>query len=361
MPPRPEKIQSFKAAVELGWNLMKLMRLEDDDAGQLLVPPIASAASEYTSVNSLKDWGYTRTKFHPEYFASDSLKARCLQDIGLPFAVPPLDPKEEEVAIADKIYDTKGLKSVPRFTHVHDKPTTHGGQVYKPTRALFQTIIDRENGVLIVQQAFGPAYKVKQRRKGPQILPELKNWSDIAFLQWMDPQFEGQPNNLQAVVHIIIENPSTTAIINHVLKIHREQTDKHDEWIPAPDGLTWSIDSEEGKAFLGSPNGRGTGWLLGQHKEQLGWKAVDSVTLFEFRSRQDWSAEKHIWCLCFHIVEVTPQRTRLWDRISDVENVAHVRMVAVKMAVYQDDSELSVESEDEDDDKNQDADLMQEN
>ena len=50
-------------------------------------------------------------------------------------------------------------------------------------------------------------------------------------------------------------------------------------WAPGPEGFTWAAETEA-KALLGTPNGSGIAWLLIQHKRQLGWKMVDSVTLF---------------------------------------------------------------------------------
>jgi hypothetical protein len=38
--------------------------------------------------------------------------------------------------------------------------------------------------------------------------------------------------------------------------------------------------TDEGKAILGSPNGRGVAFFLYQHKNILGIKTVDSVTIF---------------------------------------------------------------------------------
>jgi hypothetical protein len=40
------------------------------------------------------------------------------------------------------------------------------------------------------------------------------------------------------------------------------------------------MDTEEAQALLGSVNGSGIGWLLIEHKQQLGIKTVKQVTLF---------------------------------------------------------------------------------
>lgn len=39
------------------------------------------------------------------------------------------------------------------------------------------------------------------------------------------------------------------------------------------------MDDPQTKAALGSPNGKGVAWLLGQHKHQLGNKYIDYVSL----------------------------------------------------------------------------------
>ena len=44
-------------------------------------------------------------------------------------------------------------------------------------------------------------------------------------------------------------------------------------------GLTFSIESDEGLALLGTPNGRGVAWLLKQH-EELSGKRASKVTVW---------------------------------------------------------------------------------
>jgi hypothetical protein len=45
-------------------------------------------------------------------------------------------------------------------------------------------------------------------------------------------------------------------------------------------GRTFRPGSDEYYALLYSPNGRGIGWLLTQHKTQLGLLTVSSITVF---------------------------------------------------------------------------------
>jgi hypothetical protein len=46
------------------------------------------------------------------------------------------------------------------------------------------------------------------------------------------------------------------------------------------DRVTFGMDTELGQAILGSPNGNGVGWLLINHKQQLGVKTVVSVDVW---------------------------------------------------------------------------------
>lgn len=53
-------------------------------------------------------------------------------------------------------------------------------------------------------------------------------------------------------------------------------------------------DRERCEGYSGTSNGHGVAYLLGHHKEQLGVKVVDSVTIFE---------SDHLISLCFWIVD----------------------------------------------------------
>jgi hypothetical protein len=52
-------------------------------------------------------------------------------------------------------------------------------------------------------------------------------------------------------------------------------------------GVTFDIESEEGKAILGTPNGAGTAWLLIQRKRELGRRRIEKVTVFHAGMKED--------------------------------------------------------------------------
>lgn len=64
-------------------------------------------------------------------------------------------------------------------------------------------------------------------------------------------------------------------------------------------GTTYSADSPDGNALIGTPNGSGVAYLLIQHKEQLGHKIICSVTVF----RHSWSL-----MLLLHIHDSTTKK-----------------------------------------------------
>jgi len=47
------------------------------------------------------------------------------------------------------------------------------------------------------------------------------------------------------------------------------------------------MDSEEGKAILGTPNGAGTAWLLIQRGRELRHRKIEKVTVFYAENEDD--------------------------------------------------------------------------
>lgn len=62
--------------------------------------------------------------------------------------------------------------------------------------------------------------------------------------------------------------------------------------------MVLDIDDPRAKAVLGTPNGNGVAWLLGQHKKQLGVKYVDQINIF------GCDGDGHAWCIRFHVANL---------------------------------------------------------
>jgi len=100
--------------------------------------------------------------------------------------------------------------------------------------------------------------------------PRLKYWSDVAYLQWA--KSVKTPSDLRCVLRISIKNPTTKAVVKHIMK---DTLAKGDE----SRSLRTDDDRDHVAALLGTPNGVGVAWLLIQHKRQLGHKTVEKVTV----------------------------------------------------------------------------------
>lgn len=106
----------------------------------------------------------------------------------------------------------------------------------------------------------------------------LSHWSDVTYLQWAN--LTSIPESLDWVIHCSISNQETAHIIDRVLA--GQEGGKSQEKGILQRKLVEEEDGDDFKALLGSPNGLGTAWMLAQHKglDQLGWKRVESISLF---------------------------------------------------------------------------------
>jgi hypothetical protein len=106
------------------------------------------------------------------------------------------------------------------------------------------------------------------------VVPALKQWSDATFLQWADLSSDKHIHNIRFIMKTPCENVITQEVIKAVMKRTKLELQR---W----PGVTFGMNSVEGKAILGSPNGLGVAFMLIQHKRQLGNKVVEKVTIFQ--------------------------------------------------------------------------------
>lgn len=106
----------------------------------------------------------------------------------------------------------------------------------------------------------------------------LSHWSDVTYLQWAN--LTSTPELLNWVIHCSISNQETMHIIDRLLA--GEEGKQGQDFGFLQRKIVMEEDGDDFKARLGSPNGYGTAWMLAQHKglDQLGWKRVESISLF---------------------------------------------------------------------------------
>jgi hypothetical protein len=246
---------AYHAVVSKGQRLHEMTLADNNMTTSTANPPRVAAFLDH---NSLQDWGYDRT--------IDPYEGKPPVYRGLDNYIPPLNAPTLHGMTPVEIQD------------IHYYPTVHHSTVYPSTGALFINMIDRGRGVLVAVSNHGPAHALAKWGRDDVPQPELRRWSDIAYLQWSDPSLAHLPNDLKYVVRSSIENRETIATIERVVANYCK-VDKN--WCLYPgSNITWDIEDEEAKALLGTPNGSGVAWLLAQHKRELGWKVVQSVTVF---------------------------------------------------------------------------------
>jgi hypothetical protein len=243
------------AAMLKGQKLQKLMRFDNYNAGSRNTDTLPWAESKFLDQALVARWGYTalcRTWVEPD--------------------------------IMNLIYMDLGLRTNQQAFEViynHNNRFELNGALKDSTDAQFINQINRTNGFLVAFENHGPAYMIGNSGKA---VPDLKHWSDIAWLQWTDPTATAAAGSgeLKYVLRNAIENKDTLNIIDRILGGYREEKNKENMWVPNWPGIDFAADSMRAQALLGTPNGHGVVWLLIEHrgKKLLGHKTVDKVTLF---------------------------------------------------------------------------------
>jgi len=213
------------------------------------------------------------------------------------------------------------LKSSPTTAGIltnHDETVTVDGKTYPATMAHFHSVIEPEAGILLAECNTTPEAMLNPYRNlDPATLvaklPELRHWSDVAFLQWKNvcTNFRSRYNmpELRLVVRYQVLNANTRAICSIILaslRKQRQETAKpgisYDSWLPRWPGIAFPIESEEAIALCGTPNGSGVLHLLAQHKAKLGHKTIQEVCLYY--EDEDDKGLREVPTLIFHVQDV---------------------------------------------------------
>jgi hypothetical protein len=243
-PTPPKQLLRYEDAVRKGSKLLYMMHASDSVAGNMFNPPRSSAQSTFLDPKDLCTSGYTSR--------SD--------------------------------LDSSALEAWPRMWTNLDidvrNPSeggdcTHMAVLHLSINAYFHSFLSPSTGVIMANNNQSPSQAVV--RDNGVILPDLQHWSDVVYLKWLslDPALKSR--SLHYVLRDNLGNGHTLAVINRVLDAHAPFGKECPTW----PGLTTDMDSKEGMALLGTPNGSGVAWLLIQHKAecQLGHKTVKRITL----------------------------------------------------------------------------------
>jgi hypothetical protein len=286
----PNKQNEFlERALRKGSLLHRMMFADDTESGKLFNPSRISAESYFLDARDLNRWGYVEDLVTPP--EGDLMLARLTMA---------------------KIQETLGLigqnpaDSRDAFVVNHDHKTEYCdaiGLVQPPTHGFFMQVINPNTGVIVAHNNTSVLEAAREEKLDVK-LPDLRNWSDVAYLQWKSLAAEN--SDLKCVLRYNITNHATCTIVK-LINAGNDIVAK-----PWP-GITYNTTSQEGQALLATPNGSSVAYMLVQHKKQLGHKIVDKVTVFA-----------HNWelMLLFHIVDVVTDETATTDETAATEKTA---------------------------------------
>ncbi|KAI4682345.1 uncharacterized protein J4E88_005235 [Alternaria novae-zelandiae] len=248
--------QDYEAAVVKGTRLLQILAAKDKTQVQ----------SAYEEVQELAQHGHL-LKPQDKFFEINCI-ADALCDLG----------------VSDKMVYDGGENN--RTHHVHDRDGAEATEDDTTTHGYFSQVSNPHSGVLIADSNLSPAHAAKfddEWEEEAIELPSLRHWSDVAFLQYLSsfPEPPIRPIPLNYVFRVQIQNAATSLVLNKIISKHATFT--YEMW----PGITFGMDSEEGKAILGTPNGCGVAWMLIQHKKAFGEKNIEKVTLFHAAKKDD--------------------------------------------------------------------------
>ncbi|KAL9576683.1 MAG: hypothetical protein Q9203_007693 [Teloschistes exilis] len=87
-------------------------------------------------------------------------------------------------------------------------------------------------------------------------IPPLNRWSDVAWSVWSHGEGKSHPDFLEYIGFDKVSDPITLPVIKYIL-LTRYMNDQ----LPFP-GAVFNAADEEGKALMGTPTGKGVGWLM---------------------------------------------------------------------------------------------------
>lgn len=104
-----------------------------------------------------------------------------------------------------------------------------------------------------------PNHAARRRVPPVQDLPELRQFSDVAWIYWKNLAPPEVLRNVRGFFSLSITNAQTQSIISRIMSDHEQELES---W----PGTSFRWGTEQFRAILGSPNGQGFGYFLLQHK-----------------------------------------------------------------------------------------------
>ncbi|KAI9668125.1 MAG: hypothetical protein M1821_000945 [Bathelium mastoideum] len=189
-----------------------------------------------------------------------------------------------------------------------------------PNHGNFENAFNPQDGVLLCHLNFRPKTSTYAGPKKGNVDipgPELVNWSDLIFLQWeyFAKKANCNPRGLRYVFRSRISNQHTQRIIEHaVIRASINISSGPQASISSSPGiwpgLSFSTDSDEGKALLATQNGKGVALGMIDRPGIYRDRIVGSIQVFMDEPTPE-SRSPSRPCMLIHIVDKhAKQQTR---------------------------------------------------
>jgi hypothetical protein len=163
------------------------------------------------------------------------------------------------------------------------------GTEYRVTNAEHTIGVNTDAGAIYAMQlssAAKAARRLWKRTPLAEELPHIRSVSDIAWAFWNRAHVSSESvQDIRYLFVTMIINPETNRHVKRALSSLDPPREEADGW----PGHDFGMDTEAGKALLGSPVGRWAGYFLMQHKRQLGGnKQISKVRVFKSEKEGSW-------------------------------------------------------------------------
>lgn len=286
-------------SVARGTKLLQGMKASDAEAAALYnLGASAESAFDGDLINKLREWGYND--------ATDALAIQADPECNFDSSNGHMLKKAfSDLAISTKPKSQRGPNQCFLIEH-YDSPAVKKGddgkmplrvdqrydvcdKEYRVTGAEHTIGVNAEAGVVYainLSSAAKAARRLWKRAALTDELPAIRSVSDIAWAFWNRVHSDVESlQNIRYLFATMIINKETNQHITRALGTLNPPKEDVEVW----PGHDFDMETDAGKALLGSPVGRWAGYFLMQHKRQLGGsKWISKVRVFKSEKEGSW-------------------------------------------------------------------------
>ena len=144
-----------------------------------------------------------------------------------------------------------------------------------PTFGEYVQYYNPSGGLIIAEWLYHPREANSDYSRPGAPIPNLNKRSDVTFLEWQ-LECEAAGINTDSLRYMVDHLVVTRLTVSVIFEVLRRLSETLDVW---PGTGDIAMETDEGKALLGTPHGSGIAWLLADHRALIP-KKVDSVIIF---------------------------------------------------------------------------------